>query len=247
MKAANEEKWFETWFDSPYYHILYQNRDDKEAQIFIDYLIEQLQPIEGQQFLDLACGKGRHALYISEKGFQTMGVDLSKNSIEFAKQFESSLLQFEEHDMRDVILGKQFDFIFNLFTSFVYFEDISDNLKMLSSVHKMLSEKGVFVLDFFNSYKVVSHLVESETKVLSNIVFHVSKNIVDRKIIKSINFTDEGKKYHFEEQVNVFSDKEILHMLDLQGFSVKEIYGSYHLDAFDKYTSDRFIVMAEKK
>ena len=247
MSAENEEKWFETWFDSPYYHILYQNRNEDEAKLFIDHLMSALDPLDGQTFLDLACGKGRHAHYISEKGFETMGVDLSKNSIEFAKQFETNQLQFAVHDMREVIANKQFDFILNLFTSFGYFDDIADNLKMLSSIHEMLTDKGIFVLDFFNSYKVVSNMVESETKALSDIVFHLSKNLVHKKIVKSINFADKGKQYHFEEQVNVFSDKEILQMLDDKGFEVKHIFGDYHLMPFDKYTSDRFIVIASKK
>ena len=28
-------KWFSTWFDSPYYHILYDQRDENEASAFI--------------------------------------------------------------------------------------------------------------------------------------------------------------------------------------------------------------------
>ena len=123
MKEDIDSNWFETWFDSPYYHILYQNRNEKEASIFIDGLIQYLQPKTNQRFLDLACGKGRHALQISEKGFATMGVDLSANSIEFAQQFESKLLHFAVHDMREVIPAAEFDYILNLFTSFGYFED----------------------------------------------------------------------------------------------------------------------------
>ena len=30
--------WFKDWFDSKYYHILYQNRDEKEADNFLSEL-----------------------------------------------------------------------------------------------------------------------------------------------------------------------------------------------------------------
>ena len=73
--------WFVNWFDSPYYHLLYKNRDEKEAQVFIDNLIEKLQLKKGSKLIDIACGKGRHATYFNKKGMNVVGVDLSKNSI----------------------------------------------------------------------------------------------------------------------------------------------------------------------
>jgi hypothetical protein len=48
--------WFKDWFNSPYYHQLYFNRDEKEAANFIDKLITiciRLQFV----MLDVACGK----------------------------------------------------------------------------------------------------------------------------------------------------------------------------------------------
>ncbi|HEU0137074.1 MAG TPA: SAM-dependent methyltransferase, partial [Flavobacterium sp.] len=30
------KKWYASWFDSPYYHILYKDRDYAEAQLFMD-------------------------------------------------------------------------------------------------------------------------------------------------------------------------------------------------------------------
>ena len=32
-------EWYENWFDSEYYHILYNNRNQKEAELFIDKLL----------------------------------------------------------------------------------------------------------------------------------------------------------------------------------------------------------------
>ncbi|NQX98132.1 MAG: hypothetical protein HRT73_09675, partial [Flavobacteriales bacterium] len=43
-KNSENSEWFEDWFDSPYYHILYKNRDDKEAKDFISNLINYLKP-----------------------------------------------------------------------------------------------------------------------------------------------------------------------------------------------------------
>jgi hypothetical protein len=50
-------EWFKNWFDSPYYHLLYSNRDAIEAQKFIDQLLDFLQPSANARMLDLACGR----------------------------------------------------------------------------------------------------------------------------------------------------------------------------------------------
>ena len=36
--------------------------------------------------MDLACGRGRHALFLSEQGYDVTGIDLSPNSIAYAQQ-----------------------------------------------------------------------------------------------------------------------------------------------------------------
>ena len=97
----NKKKyWFESWFDSPYYHLLYQNRDSGEAKHFIDNLTNYLHLPKQSKLLDLACGKGRHSIYFSQKKFITTGIDLSEQSIHYALQFENDSLSFFIHDMR---------------------------------------------------------------------------------------------------------------------------------------------------
>ena len=76
-----DHPWFKDWFNSPYYHLLYANRDNKEAAEFIDKLIDHLKPAPGATMLDVACGKGRHSIHLAEKGFDVTGIDLSEESI----------------------------------------------------------------------------------------------------------------------------------------------------------------------
>ena len=61
--------WYANWFNSHYYHILYNNRDEKEAEFFIDNLIKRLNLVTPSKLIDIACGKGRHATYFNTKGF----------------------------------------------------------------------------------------------------------------------------------------------------------------------------------
>src|SRR5688572_19479368 len=92
--------WFKDWFNSPYYHQLYFQRDDAEAAAFIDKLIDHLQPSPRSMMLDVACGKGRHSIQLASKGYFVTGIDLSEDSIIEAKKFETDNLEFFVHDMR---------------------------------------------------------------------------------------------------------------------------------------------------
>ena len=94
------KEWFKNWFDSPYYHLLYHQRNDVEAELFIDNLLAYLQPEPEASFLDIACGRGRHAIYLNKKGFSVTGVDLSESNILFAQEFQQENLHFFVHDMR---------------------------------------------------------------------------------------------------------------------------------------------------
>ena len=113
--------WFKNWFNSPYYHQLYFNRDEAEAAKFIDKLINYLNPTAGSLMLDVACGKGRHAIHLAEKGFDVTGIDLSEDSIKEALLSENEKLHFFLHDMRLPFYINYFDYAFNFFTSFGYF------------------------------------------------------------------------------------------------------------------------------
>ena len=97
------KNWFDSWFDTKYYHILYKNRDYSEAENFITNLTTDLEINTNKSILDLACGKGRHSIFLNKLGYTTTGVDLSKASIEHASQFTNNTLDFFVHDMREQI------------------------------------------------------------------------------------------------------------------------------------------------
>ena len=66
--------WFETWFDTPYYHILYKDRDFAEAENFISLLIKYLKLPENSKIIDLACGKGRHSIFLNQLGLSLIHI-----------------------------------------------------------------------------------------------------------------------------------------------------------------------------
>lgn len=242
--SSNE--WFATWFDSHYYHILYKDRDDTEAKLFIDNLSLYLNFLPNDKILDLACGKGRHSIYLNQKGLFVEGIDLSEESIQYAKQFENERLHFSQHDMREVYKPVYFDFILNLFTSFGYFQTDEENQKAIEAMAKSLQFEGRVVLDFFNTTKVIRTLVKYEEKTIEGITFKISKSLQDDFIIKDIHFEDKGKDFHFQERVKAIPTTDFLRYFREAGLTVARIFGDYDLSEFEEKISDRMIFVVEK-
>ncbi len=233
----NTQNWFESWFDSPFYHKLYQNRDFSEAEFFIQNLVNFLDLNHSEKVLDLACGKGRHAFNLSQFGLDVLGVDLAENSILQAKEFENKNLRFDVHDMREIYKNEKFDYIFNLFTSFGYFDDESDNLKVLNSINSMLESNGKLVIDFMNATKVINNLVLKEEKTCENTLFNIERNYDGKHIFKNIAFTDEDKDYNIKERVQALKLADFKGLLEKAGFELLNTFGEFSLNDFDEQNS----------
>lgn len=242
-----ETPWFENWFDSPYYHILYKNRDYKEAEVFITNLLDFLAPSKDAKILDLACGAGRHSIFMNKMGFDVTGVDLSKNSIETASLNKNDHLDFDTHDMREVYRSNAFDYIFSMFTSFGYFESEADNVKMLKSVGAGLKEDGTFVLDFFNANKVIKSLVSSEQKEVDGVTFDLTREFTNGYIKKNIKFSAQGNDYSYFEKVEALTLNNFESLFSLANLKIVHTFGNYKLEEFSAETSDRLIIVATKQ
>ncbi|HLA57091.1 MAG TPA: class I SAM-dependent methyltransferase [Flavobacterium sp.] len=242
QNPAHENCWFASWFDTPYYHILYKDRDYAEAQLFMDNITEYLNLPEDAKILDLACGKGRHSVYLNQLGYDVTGADLSENSISEASKFANDKLHFVMHDMREPFEQK-YDAVFNLFTSFGYFEDDADNLKTLIAIKESLSEYGFAVIDFMNANQVIANLVPEETKTVEGIDFHIRRFHIDNHIYKEIDFVDKGCKYHFTEKVQALKLEDFEQMMETADIHLLDIFGDYKLRKFSKKDSERLIMI----
>ena len=240
------KKWYENWFNSPYYHILYHQRNDEEAEYFLSNLLNHLSPQLDCRLLDIACGRGRHSIYLNKKGYNVTGIDLSYANIKHAKQFENERLKFFVHDMRYLFYINYFDIAFNLFTSFGYFDTEKDHVNALKAFQKSLKSDGVLVLDYFNSRKIVQNLTQQEIKHIDGIDFHINKKVIGGSVVKSIAFEHKRTDFLFKEEVKAFSLSDFERMFERSGFEITAMFGDYSLNEFDENNSDRIIFICKK-
>lgn len=247
MKESDKNKdWFAEWFDTPYYHLLYKHRNFDEAALFISNLLNYLQPGKKAVLLDACCGKGRHALYMNKAGFSVDAFDLSENNIRLAQQNQTATLHFYKNDIRTPLFLNKYDVAFNLFTSFGYFENEADNISAIKALSDSIKPEGVLVMDFLNAHKTIDNMVEKEQKKVGELTFNIKRKVKNGFIVKQISFEDNGRKFKFEERVKALYENDFKKYFNLAGLKLFKTAGDYHLNDFNKTTSDRLILFAKK-
>jgi len=244
-RAAREPEWFATWFDSPHYHKLYAHRDEQEAAGFIDRLIDRLQPAPGAAVLDLGCGAGRHARRLAARGFDVTGIDLSAESIREGERSRTGNLRFHRQDIRTAFGDARFDCVFSLFTSFGYFDDPADDLKVVRNIARALKPGGTLVLDYLNVGYAEARLQRDETVARDGVHYEITRWSDARHIHKRILVHDGTRTpLAFAERVARLTLDGFRFLFALYGLRIEEVFGSYQLQPFDPAESDRLILQA---
>jgi SAM-dependent methyltransferase len=242
------KSWYTQWFGSPFYHKLYFERDEKEAETFIHQLVQHLQPAPGVRMLDVACGKGRHSRILASLGYQVTGIDISYESIRYARQFENDRLDFYVHDMRLPFWGNYFDYAFNFFTSFGYFNTRREHDDAIRTIAKSLKKGGLFVIDYLNTHFAEDHLVPLETKQINGTHYEIRRWNDETHFYKKITMQDPSleEPLIYVEKVAKFSLGDFTEMLAYQGLQVQEVFGDYHFTHYDVRKTPRLILIASK-
>ena len=246
MERKDDSAWYSTWFDSPFYHILYQHRNHSEAEKAVNTLLAFAGVEKGSVVMDLCCGKGRHAILLEKAGNIVTGLDLSPANINYCKSFENNNLHFDVRDMREVYEADKFDYVFNLFTSFGYFDD-QGNEQTLLAIKEGLKAGGKVIIDFLNVIPVIKALPAKEIISLDGIDFHIHKYVENNRIYKQIKFTHDGHDYSFCEEVNALQLSDFERYFEHTGFKLLSVSGDYDGSLFDEHQSKRLILLAERK
>ncbi len=243
-----EREWYKEWFNSPFYHKLYFERDETEAEDFITNLLNYLNPQPSCRFLDVACGKGRHSKFLASKGYDVNGIDISIDSINYAKKFETDNLHFYVHDMRLLFWVNYFDYALNLFTSFGYFASRRENEDALRTIAASLKPSGILLLDYMNVHYVEDRLVHNEEKRIDDTLYEIHRWHDESHFFKKIIVTDPllDQPQEYIEKVSKFSIGDFTEMLAFQNIQVKEVFGNYKFQSYDLKTSPRLVIVAQK-
>lgn len=242
-------EWYKQWFNSGFYHKLYFQRNDTEAQHFIENMLAYLKPQKNCRMLDVACGRGRHSKFLASKGYNVTGIDISFESIAYARQFETANLQFYQHDMRLPFWINYFDYVFNFFTSFGYFNTSREHNDAMRTITQGLKPTGVLLFDYLNVHYAEDRLVPHELKTIDNTSYEIVRWDDEQFFYKKITVTDAAlqEPLVFTEKVAKFNLGDFTEMLSFQNMQITDVFGDYELNSYDIRATPRMIILAKKR
>jgi len=226
--SAPTREWFRDWFGEEYL-ALYPHRDEREAREAVDLFRDVGFPTHGSRVLDLACGAGRHLLELRAAGLDATGLDLSLTLLRSARA-AAPATPLVRGDMRQLPFRPgAFSGLTSFFTSFGYFADPVDDLRVLKEMARVLAPGGTFMLDFLNASRVREKLVaEDRSEVEGNRIVQV-REIADDVVVKRIRIEpfDGGPVRHFEERVRLYSCEKLVSLLAEASLLASHRFGDY--------------------
>jgi len=243
--------WFENEaFWKELYPYLFSQKMFRLAEEQVDKVI-RLTGFHGGAVLDLCCGPGRFSVLLAKKGYRVTGVDLSPFLLEKARKRAAAAgaqVDWVQSDMRDFVRENAFDLALNIFTSFGYFQDKNDNLKVLGNVFRSLKPGGIFLLDVNGKEIAARRLQSTIGEVMDDGSLRVERPEVldDWTRIRNEWIIIQGEKTKtFRFDLFVYSGQELKEMLERAGFIAVQLYGSFDAEPYG-LEAQRLIALARR-
>lgn len=237
--------WYKEWFGTEDYARLYGHRDEGEARIWVEGLLERWRLEAGSQVLDMACGRGRHAHWFVRAGMKVTGIDISAESLVQARQRVPGA-RFVLHDIREPFADEGFDACCCLFTSMGYFDEPDDDARVFAAAFRALRPGGYFTVDFMNSSRVVANLVHEERLERAGVRFHIQRSFEDDMLVKRISATDDLGTRRYMERVRALTPGTLEGMATGAGFLVEDRTDGPHQGTFSEEKSERIVLWCKK-
>lgn len=206
----------------------------------IDFIIKTLELKGNEKILDLACGFGRHSLYLAKLGYNVTGVDITKDYINDARieaQKNGLKIDFIQEDIRNIKFMENFDVVLNLADGAIgYLENDIENLKIFDAISNSLKIGGKHFMEICNaehakaffpkrhweigskSLSLPEFIWENETKrmLYSQWEAEFGKTLEKPKEIKPIN------------TIRLYSKNELNEILEKRNMKIISTYSNYY-------------------
>ena len=225
-------EWFEDesfWIET--YPFTFSEKRFEAAEDEVTKIIT-LVGFQGSLVLDLCCGPGRHAVVLAKRGYFVTGVDRSRFLIEKGEERAKAAgiqIEFIQEDMRDFVRPASYDLVLNFFTSFGYFEDNEDDIKVLRNIYASLKSTGVCLLDMISKEWLARNMQPTTSMQAPDGSLRVERREISDDWTRIRNewlFIKDGRTKSFTFQHTIYSGQELKDRLLQVGFKNVKLYGN---------------------
>jgi SAM-dependent methyltransferase len=244
---------------APFYDLEF-NSVDADVEMYLGYA-----SMVGSPILELGCGSGRLLEPIAAAGYEITGIDNSPKMVERAisrlsERFPASAATAQAGDMRDLSAfeAHSFRLIFSAINSFLHLPSQEDQMRSLRSIRSVLDRDGLLILDLFHptpetlrrlhdryALDAIWHTEDgrrierfsyrqldvAEQTIHTTLIYDVVA--LDGSVTRRTTRYDTRYVHRFEMEA----------LIELTGFELEGIYGSYQLDPFDADSEQMVFVM----
>ena len=250
--AGLDAHWYQTFFDEHWLTISSQTHPPEKSAAEVEFLVEELGLQSGQSVLDLPCGHGRHSIEFARRGLRVVGVDLNEEPLEkayWAAREAGVKVDLRRVDMREIEFREEFDAVFNLWTSFGYFENEAEDRLVLDRAFRALRPGGAFVLETVNLYAVLRRFEPRSRHELGDGRMLLEERSFDPFTARMTSgwtlIEPTGERVEMAFATRAYTLVELVRMLTSVGFEVDRAFGDYQGSEY-AIDSRRMIVIARR-
>jgi len=245
MSSAN---WWADYFDAQYlleYEPLFSPQRDRAE---VARLIDVLGLPSGARILDVPCGQGRHAHLLAEAGFNVDGYDYSADLLARArKRGTSSRLRYRRGDMRSLpsTWTARFDAVVNLFTSFGFFAEPSDDRRVLAEFARVLAPGGVLVWHGANRDGVMARFLDRDwwqTKDGTLVAQERSYDALSGILSVSSVWAGNGRRGERTHRIRLYTPTRLAELCADVGLIVEHSFDSFRDRPLARRSSEMMLV-----
>jgi SAM-dependent methyltransferase len=207
--------------------------------------------IRGGDALDLGCGPGRHAIPLARRGFRVTGVDLSPFHLARAREHAAAAgvsPALVEADMRVFERPGAFDLALSLFTSFGYFDDARDDLRVLQNIRRSLRPGGALVMDVVSRERLARVLHPTVSQKTADGALLVQRHEAAEdwgRVRNEWTVVRGGQARTFHFLLRIYSGPALRAVLEAAGFGVVDLYGALDGRSYD-LEAERLVAVARR-
>lgn len=251
MKPRAE--WWESYFDERYlseYSPLFSLESDRRE---VARLVELLALPLGARVLDIPCGQGRHSHLLAEAGFDVTGLDYSDYLLARARERGTgSRLRYVKGDMRQLPARwtGRFDAVLNLFTSFGFFQDPSDDVRTISEFARVLRPGGVLIWHGASRDGIMSRFLDRDWWRASNGTMVAHERTFDPLsgiLTIRVDWSDQSSSGERDHRIRLYTATCLTELLADAGLVTTEAYDSWSEEPLTRASSEMLLVARKEE
>jgi len=208
--------------------------------------------------LDVGCGMGRHAFFLSKEGYKCEGVELHPKMVEYAKQHYSGVT-YKVNSMQNINYKNKFDALICIFSIIVFNKSNEEAIKTFKSFFKALKKNGILIVETFNCISWLANnsfrthfedinKEKNEKTIVNEWINTNNQSYVSERTYLRLN--DNKKLGSFTKESRMFFPLELKFFLQQAGFKVLTMLSNDSLSKITlkniKLDKRRLLVVAKK-